>query len=238
VLRGPRNADGSLPAITFMKLAQGSPYIDAGTDVGLPYYGAAPDVGYAESNYVFPVELLSFSAAVKSGTVVLTWKTATEMQNKGWDIERYVPGSIAWQKLGFVQGKGNSTSINNYSFVDANPTGATAIQYRLRQVDETGNFKYSNIITVKFTTDKTELINYPNPAKQGTVAKFNTDHNAKVKLDVYNSAGQLVQQVANENLVAGFHSFNINTSTLAPGQYYLKLLVDDAMYTHPMLKVE
>jgi hypothetical protein len=238
VLRSPRNADGSLPAITFMKLAQGSPYIDAGTDVGLPYYGAAPDVGYAESNYAFPVELLSFSAAVKNGTVVLSWKTATEIQNKGWDIERYIPGSIAWQKLGFVQGKGNSTAANNYSFVDENPTAATAIQYRLRQLDENGNFKYSNIITVKFSSDKTELVNYPNPVRQGTVAKFNITQSAKVMLDVYNNVGQMVQHVANENLSAGFHSFNINTSALAPGQYYLKLFVNDAVYTHPMLKVE
>jgi hypothetical protein len=57
-------------------------------------------------------------------------------------------------------------------------------------------------------------------------------------LDVYNNVGQMVQHVANENLSAGFHSFNINTSALAPGQYYLKLFVNDAVYTHPMLKVE
>jgi len=45
---GPRNADGSLPSIAFMRLATGSDLIDGGTDVGLPYNGIAPDVGAFE----------------------------------------------------------------------------------------------------------------------------------------------------------------------------------------------
>ncbi len=49
-LSRPRKSDGSLPEITFMKLAEGSDLIDAGTNVGLPFYGAKPDIGYAEYN--------------------------------------------------------------------------------------------------------------------------------------------------------------------------------------------
>lgn len=50
-VRGPRNPDGSLPELPFMRLAYGSQLIDAGTDVGLPYFGTAPDIGAYESNY-------------------------------------------------------------------------------------------------------------------------------------------------------------------------------------------
>jgi hypothetical protein len=50
-VRGPRKADGSLPDITFMHLARGSQFIDAGTNVGLPFNGSAPDLGCFESNY-------------------------------------------------------------------------------------------------------------------------------------------------------------------------------------------
>lgn len=49
-LQQPRKADGSLPDINFMKLAQGSDLIDAGTDVGLPFSGSAPDLGWSESS--------------------------------------------------------------------------------------------------------------------------------------------------------------------------------------------
>jgi len=45
---GPRAADGSMPAVDFLKLAAGSQMIDKGTDVGLPFAGAAPDLGAYE----------------------------------------------------------------------------------------------------------------------------------------------------------------------------------------------
>lgn len=48
----PRKPDGSLPNITFLKLAPGSDLIDRGTNVGLSYNGTAPDLGYAESGNV------------------------------------------------------------------------------------------------------------------------------------------------------------------------------------------
>ena len=50
-LDNPRQADGSLPVVTYMHLVEGSDLIDAGVDVGIAYEGANPDIGYAESNY-------------------------------------------------------------------------------------------------------------------------------------------------------------------------------------------
>lgn len=47
-LTWPRNADGSLPEITFMHPDPSSDLIDAGVDVGLPYIGNSPDIGFAE----------------------------------------------------------------------------------------------------------------------------------------------------------------------------------------------
>jgi hypothetical protein len=236
VLRSPRNADGSLPNISFMKLAQGSDLINGGTNVGLPYNGSAPDLGYVESNYPLPVELLSFAATIKNSSVELNWSTATEFQNKGWDIERYVPGDIAWQKLGFVQGKGTTATTSIYSFVDNRIAINANLQYRLKQIDENGTVKYSNIVSVKFAGAKTELSNYPNPARNTTIAKFNIAANSKVSLQLFSGAGQLLQQIVNENLSAGEYSYQLNTASLTPGEYYLKLVVDDAVITRTILK--
>jgi hypothetical protein len=47
-VRGPRQPDGSLPDVPFMHLVAGSDLIDAGTDVGMPYLGTAPDLGSFE----------------------------------------------------------------------------------------------------------------------------------------------------------------------------------------------
>ncbi len=55
-VRGPRKPDGSLPDITFMHLSTGSPLVDAGTDVGLPFNGNAPDLGAFETDVPTSVE--------------------------------------------------------------------------------------------------------------------------------------------------------------------------------------
>jgi len=52
---GPRQADGSLPDIDFLKLAKNSQMIDKGVNVGLKYEGKAPDLGAYEYGYVAPV---------------------------------------------------------------------------------------------------------------------------------------------------------------------------------------
>lgn len=49
--RAPREPDGDLPQNGFLRLAQGSRLIDAGANFGLPYLGAAPDLGAFESDY-------------------------------------------------------------------------------------------------------------------------------------------------------------------------------------------
>ncbi|MHB9142981.1 MAG: T9SS type A sorting domain-containing protein, partial [Paludibacter sp.] len=51
LLIAPRQADGSLPDINFLKLKEGSDLIDKGMDLGFTFVGATPDLGAFESNY-------------------------------------------------------------------------------------------------------------------------------------------------------------------------------------------
>ena len=72
---------------------------------------------------VLPVELSSFSAAATGSTIKLSWNTATEVNNYGFEVERNVHTSTQlsvtkWEKLGFVNGHGNSNSPKDYSFED------------------------------------------------------------------------------------------------------------------------
>ncbi len=59
---------------------------------------------------IVPVELVSFNAEVGKNGVTLNWETATETNNKGFEIERMVSGN--WSKIGFVEGKGTTTQMN------------------------------------------------------------------------------------------------------------------------------
>ncbi len=114
-----------------------------------------------------PVELSSFSASVIGSLVKLTWATATEVNNYGFEIERSKKLDArgeTWEKIGFVNGNGNSNSPKSYSFVDKDMT-AGKYSYRLKQIDNDGQFEYSKVIEVDFGAPKKfELSqNYPNP---------------------------------------------------------------------------
>jgi hypothetical protein len=230
VFRSPRNADGSLPAISFMKLAQGSDLINGGVDVGLPYYGAAPDLGYAESNYPFPVQLLSFSAVLKEKKAELSWTTVAESNNIGWDVERYIPGSVAWQKIGFVQGKLNSMVENNYSFEDSNIPGS-AIHYRLKQIDKDGHYRYSTVIVLHASTGNRKLSVYPNPVKNTATVSFEIAQSGMTDLSVYSGKGQLVRRLLNQNMQAGKQFISVKNLALPAGQYYLRLTTTGGNYS-------
>ncbi len=97
---------------------------------------------------VLPVSFTNFTAGIQNKRVVLNWKTASESNNKGFDIQRSQDG-ISWNTIGFVNGSVNASVEKTYQFTDANPLSGKAI-YRLRQVNQDGNFTYSSIATVQF----------------------------------------------------------------------------------------
>lgn len=74
----------------------------------------------------------------------LDWVTLSEY---GFYVERSSEGKT-FEDLGFVRGKGNSTSANNYTFKDENPLMQLISYYRLRQVDFNGKENYTKVIAL------------------------------------------------------------------------------------------
>ncbi|MHB9011475.1 MAG: choice-of-anchor Q domain-containing protein [Ignavibacteriaceae bacterium] len=178
-----------------------------------------------------PVELTTFTAAstgsTGSATVLLKWETATEVNNYGFDIERQVGSSQSaignWEKIGFVQGSGNSNSPKSYSFVDLSPLSGNS-QYRLKQIDNDGSFKYSSVVKVTTLPKQFSLgQNYPNPFNPTTTISFSLPVDSKVELDVYNTIGQRVANLANGEMQAGYHNVEFNASRLASGIYFYRI---------------
>ena len=179
-------------------------------------------------NTVTPVELTSFSASSNGSNVTLRWSTATETNNKGFEIERQNTGISStisqWEKIGFVYGSGTTTNPKNYSFVDDNLT-RDVYHYRLKQIDFDGSFRYSNEVEVDINIPLQFNLsqNYPNPFNPTTRIEFSIPGNGNVTLTVYNLLGQKVVDLVNENMKAGSYQVTFDASRLSSGIYYYRL---------------
>lgn len=175
-------------------------------------------------NTPVPVELTSFAAAVVDNSVLLNWESATEINNLGYEIERKVTNNEEWKKIGFIDGKGTSSETNKYSFNDKNLVGGTIFQYRLKQIDNDGSFKYYDPVEVHFTpTEYTLLQNFPNPFNPSTKIRFSVVERETVSLKIFNSIGQEVKALINKEFDPGFHEVDFNAKGLASGIYIYQL---------------
>ncbi len=127
-------------------------------------------------NGILPVELVGFSVVKKRESVELTWQTASETNNSGFEIEHSTDGRN-WNVLGFVTGRGTATDRYAYRFMHENP--ACGINYyRLRQIDFDGRAEYSAIRSVTLDNAPGSVKIFPNPASKQITVQFpaDTDH--------------------------------------------------------------
>jgi hypothetical protein len=189
--------------------------------------GSGYAMGISGENIPLPVELVNFNAKVVKDNVVLNWTTETEVRNYGFDVERSGSNKI-WQKIGFVEGSGNSNSIKDYSFTDSRLTSGLEYYYRLKQIDTDGQYEYSNEVSVTLSIDSYSLYqNYPNPFNPTTTINFSLPEEALVKLKIWDILGNEIAVLVNERLSPGNYEaiFNISSTRgiVTSGVYFYSL---------------
>ncbi len=200
------------------------------------------DIGIAVYTFV-PVELTSFYAKLADNKILLKWATASELNNYGFEIERKDGGTEKWDKIGFVNGKGSSGELSNYSFNDKSPLAGKSY-YRLKQIDFDGSYKYSEVVSVEYKgVASYELSqNYPNPFNPSTVINYSIAKPGFVSLKIYNILGVEVAELVNEYQESGTHSFEFSTQKLkdpiGSGVYFYTLKAGDFIQTKKMLIVK
>ena len=128
--------------------------------------------GAPNGTQALPVELTSFSAVNLTNGVKLSWTTASEINNSGFDLERS-SNNKSFEKIAFIPGHGTSTKATAYSYLDDNAKGK--VYYRLKQIDLNGSYEYSKTIEVNSTNSPVNFNlsqNYPNPFNPSTTIKF------------------------------------------------------------------
>lgn len=158
-------------------------------------------------------------------TVSLSWKTLTEANNKGFDIERNTGNG--WIKIGFVKGTGNSTREICYSFIDSNVAIGKSYLYRYKQVDFDGRFSYSNIIKIDVKDNRNSLIvnTAPNPFTRNTLITYTLPTSGNTVLRLMDYTGKELVKIINGNQQAGVHKVDFNAAAygLSSGTYFLNL---------------
>ncbi|MFA6598581.1 MAG: T9SS type A sorting domain-containing protein [Ignavibacteriaceae bacterium] len=206
--------------------------------------GAAYIYGNIEE---LPVELTSFAATAQSNTVTLNWQTATEVNNYCFEIERMILKQVQndgqnWEKIGFVEGHGNSNSLKEYSFVDTDKPNRTA-KYRLKQIDSDGKFEYSREVEVQIETPTVFALqqNYPNPFNPNTNIQYSVATTRNVSLKVYDVLGNEVATLVNEEKQPGVYNYELGSATggrnceLTSGVYFYQLRAGNFVQTKKMI---
>ncbi|MFZ4797465.1 MAG: T9SS type A sorting domain-containing protein [Bacteroidia bacterium] len=169
-----------------------------------------------------PVKFTSFNAIINNKQTNLSWTTASEINNKGFEVERSTDG-VNFETIGFVKGNGNSNRISKYSFVHPNQSSAF---YRLKQIDFDGKFDYSNVISVQGN----DLIIDITPNPFNNVIEINSNGNL-VTAEVLDITGKVViTETINGNKTT------LNTSSLNNGVYFVRISNGENVITKRLIK--
>jgi len=203
-----------------------------GNSVNLDFTSENDKWNFAESFLVnvidrpLPVELESFTATVLNNSVELNWRTASEMNNKGFDIERSAK-SGSWQKIGYAKGNGSSNVPVNYTYKDRILQPGN-YEYRLKQIDFNGDFNYyelSNEVSVGNPNSFLLMQNYPNPFNPVTTIRYEIQQSANVSLKIFDMTGREIMTLVDEFKEAGYYKTDFNGGNLSSGAYYYRLEV-------------
>ncbi len=182
-------------------------------------------VAEVEDSCIFlPIEMSApLHVYLDNHTAILTWRTATETNNEGFEIQGSKDG-INWTRIGWQAGQGNSLTPHSYTYTDEKPLFGTSY-YRFKQVDFTGDFTYSNIVTLQYTRPGVTI--FPNP-NTGT---FDIQSTTQGTYKILNTSGQVIQTGELKNNVS------IDISDQAQGVYFMSVQINNDMITKRIIKI-
>jgi len=182
--------------------------------------GVAPSVGrLANTCGTLPVVLKNFNAKLNNNAVALTWETADEINNKGFEIQRRLNGAASYERIGFVDSKASSGLGASYSFTDA-IRAKGSVSYRLAQTDFDGKISLSEIRVVNTGAGKSQMVVYPNPSK-GSVNVSLPVQAGKADITLEDFSGKTIQR---------WNAYSANTlqiNQIRPGIYLIRVRLSD-----------
>jgi hypothetical protein len=178
---------------------------------------------------VLPVSFVSFSARKENKAVILNWKTATETNNKGFEIQRSADG-VNWSTIGFAEGSINSYTEKSYQYKDAIPFAGKNF-YRLAQVDLDNKRSYSVVVNIEVSNPDGYYLLANNPGN-GIYLLTIPVSDSRYTITVMDITGR---KIFNKSPGAGTHTIDI--SSYISGTYLLRINKGSEVFTEKLIKL-
>jgi hypothetical protein len=183
---------------------------------------------------IIPVELISFTAAVLENNITLTWQTATELNNSGFELLRDN------EVIAFIPGYGTTSEPRNYTYTDLGVKQGIR-NYILAQIDLDGTRTLLKEIEleVDYLPSAFALMqNYPNPFNPSTKISFAVPVTGMVNIRIYNSLGEEVALLIDRIMEAGTHTVDFDGSKLSSGVYLYQMISDNFISSKKMIMMK
>jgi len=186
-------------------------------------------------NTTLPIELVSFTATKSLNGIILVWKSTSEINNEGFEIQISYNG-IDWDELGFIKGHGSINVVSEYEFsVGSNNLNYGANYFRLKQIDLDGKSSYSNIITKIWTTNSEEIELAPNPVhgKLSITLAHNHIDGGAISYHIIDLLGNKVK-----NGFLNYSTQTLDVSNLEKGSYFFVVKSQGRIGTSMFIKTQ
>jgi hypothetical protein len=178
-----------------------------------------------------PIELLGVTAKTQENDIRIDWSTATETNNDFFTIERSFDGRD-FQAIGTVSGKGTTTEISNYTFLDKNPKRGLNY-YRLKQTDFDGQYSYSRVVSAEFeSTNNTQV--FPTVVDDILTIQRSGDNNEESSIIIHDITGRSFKHSIITN---NEFKKEISLVDLIPGVYFVSIYNDQSVETFKIVKL-
>ena len=190
------------------------------------------DISYANENQTFtlPITLTSFTGKEFNKSIVLNWVTASEKNNKDFEILSSIDGKV-FKIIGTIDGAGDSDAELKYSFVDVNPFGGTNY-YQLKQIDFDGKSSTSSTIAVDSKIAETHISIFAAISK--VHIGITSPNETAGKLSLFDIGGRKIM-IQNVKLNKGYNSIELNEN-LNPGVHFVTLENEGKLHHQKFIK--
>lgn len=188
---------------------------------------------------VLPVNWLSFSAIRHGNNGLLNWAVANEDDNHHYELQRSTNGTD-FTSIATVNKSANAGGVYNYTDVGITGFSSSIVYYRVKQVEVSGNFSYSDIKHITIDKKGPEITIFPNPVWKGFYVNvpLTGAGTEKLKLNLFGTNGQIIASKEITAAQATNYYFDITDMKLAAGQYNLQIIMNEKSIASKMLTIK